>query len=103
MDIRFGPNTVATPDNSPPVIDRVLGGLGLSTPTRRFIAIGGITAGLLWYFKPDSMFFDGYARPWAMTSPFRKEEHEMGSVIPPTTLPWWLAAIVAGAGAALFL
>jgi hypothetical protein len=84
-------------------IDAGLTSLGLYTPTRRFVAVGLAVGALLYYVKPDSMFFDGYARPWSFLTPFRKESPDDGSTIPPTTLPWWLAAALAGLMAALFL
>ena len=84
-------------------IDTTLAALGLYTPTRRFVAFGLITGAILYYVKPDSMFFDGYARPWSVLSPYRKESPDDGSTIPPTTLPWWLAAAIVGLLGALFL
>lgn len=84
-------------------LDAGLTSLGLYTPTRRFIAVAAVTGAILYYVKPDSMFFDGYARPWSFLSPYRKEDPDDGATIPPTTLPWWLAAGLAGLLAALFL
>jgi hypothetical protein len=85
-------------------LDAGLVSLGLYTPTRtvhrRRLAV---TGALLYYIKPDSMFFDGYARPWSFMTPYRQESPDDGATIPPTTLPWWLAAALAGLLAALFL
>jgi hypothetical protein len=84
-------------------IESTLSNVGLTTPTRRFIGFGILAGALLYYYKPDSMFFDGYARPWSVTSPYSKQAPDDGSSIPPTSLPWWLAAALVGLGAALFL
>lgn len=86
-----------------PVINQTLESLGLFTPTRRFIAGALIAGGLLYWIKPDSMFFDGYARPWSWLAGPNSDNSHDGSVIPPTALPWWLAAALVGALAALFL
>jgi hypothetical protein len=86
-------------------VDTVLTTAGLYTPTRRFLGVAALVGGILYYYKPDSMFFDGYPRPWSwMSKPGGGGgDHPLNSVIPPTSLPWWLAALLAGAAAALFL
>lgn len=84
-------------------IDSTLTSLGLYTPTRRFVAGTLIAGAILYYVKPDSMFFDGYARPWSWLAGPNTDNNHDGSVIPPTSLPWWLAAALVGLGAALFL
>jgi hypothetical protein len=83
-------------------INTTFGSLGLYTPTRRFVAFAALSGAAFWYIKPDSMFFDGYARPWSFFSGGGGEDDD-DARIPATTLPWWLASGLIGMLAALML
>lgn len=81
-------------------IDSALGQLGLITPTRRFLAVAFVVGAVLYYAKPSIMFFDGVPRPWSL---FGGGGDPDDGGIPATSLPWWLAAVIAGALAGTFL
>lgn len=43
--------------------------LGLmDRPVLRFVVVSSGTAAALWYAKPDTLFFQGKARPWVLLS-----------------------------------
>jgi hypothetical protein len=70
--------------------------LMLTTPLRRFAAVSAATGVALVVAQPEGMFFQGVPRPFsAITS-------ETDADIPTTMVPWWLAAVSAGAAVGLF-
>lgn len=65
--------------------------LGLNSSGSRALAAAGITAGVLWFLKPELMFIPASkeARAWG---PYAPEDPEA------TTLTWYLASAAIGAG-----
>lgn len=77
-------------------LQNVLQQIGLGTPGRRLMGVGLGTAGLLYLLKPHTFFdHDGHPRPWSVTC------HD--SRLDPVPVPWWMAAILAGTAAAVFI
>lgn len=78
-------------------IENILVGLGIRGPLGTFAALSLVSAGVLMFVKPAMMFrHNGMARPWSMTAD-DNQQHEA------TALPWWLASILIGGAAAVFI
>jgi len=68
---------------------------GMTTATRRFVGIGGLTALALYLAKPKALFMpSGRPRGWKVTS-----SKEPGAVY----IPWWGYAAIAGGLAAVLV
>jgi hypothetical protein len=72
-------------------IENLYTSLNLNTPVMRAVVTGGAVAGVLSIVQPDLMYIAGAPRPWDATTDATAE-----GTIPPTAVPWWLAATGAG-------
>lgn len=74
--------------------------LGLTTPSLRLLGVGAASGAVLYYFKPRQFFHsNGQPRPWSMW----QGGDSNFSGLDPVPVPWWMAAVLAGTGAAIFL
>lgn len=70
---------------------------GLTTPSRRLAGVAAATGLALYIIKPSQFFAGSTPRPWSMWA------SEDMSALNPVPVPWWMAAVLAGTGAAIFL
>lgn len=69
-------------------LEKAFSAVGLTDPLPRAVAVAGITAGVLFYMKPELMFTNGESRKWNVTDP---------EAVPLSTpMPWWLASALVG-------
>lgn len=82
-------------------IETALTAVGLTTPTRRFIAFGLGVGAIIYLSKPGFAFDgDGNSRPWTC---FTLGSSDDPDAIPSTSIPWWLLAAIVGLLAAMLL
>lgn len=76
-------------------IENGLAAVGMGTPVRRFAGIGLASAGLFWLIKPSVFFTSGSGpRPWSLWA---------GDGADGVAVPWWMASVLIGTAAAVFL
>lgn len=77
-------------------IEGLLSSLGMNSPSRRLVGVSIITGAALWATKPSRFFEGGKPRPWSLWN-----FDELNTM--PVAIPWWMASVLAGTAAGVFL